>query len=347
MSARQVLVPGAELIDFTRLKTQGPVLVTGGSGFIGRHLVSALRAQRIPVRVLVRDAETSGPITSLGAEVVIGDMVDPGAVRRAAAGIRAVFHLAGRLFAPGVPFEYYERLHVGGTAALLRACEGQPVDFFVHCSTTGVHGPTGSVPPAEDDAGHPQNAYETTKAQAERVAADIARDLGLPLVVARPGLVYGPGDLHLLGWFRAIRAGYYRVIGPGTNRFHPIYIEDLVRSLLLCANTTAPAGRAYHLVGCRSVTMRELSDAIGEAVGRPVPRRHLPAPLALAVGTALEALPVSRRRLPLTRSRVRFMLQNRAYDGSRAASELGFVPTVDLAEGLRRTVDWYQAQGLL
>jgi nucleoside-diphosphate-sugar epimerase len=78
-----------------------------------------------------------------------------------------------------------------------------------------------------------------------------------------------------------------------------------------------------------------------------VPRRHLPAPLALAVGAALEALPVSRRRLPLTRSRVRFMLQNRAYDGSRAGSELGFVPTVDLAEGLRRTVDWYQAQGLL
>ena len=93
--------------------------------------------------------------------------------------------------------------------------------------------------------------------------------------------------------------------------------------------------------------MRELSDAIGDAVGRPVPRRHLPASIALMVGGVLEGLPVPRERLPLTRSRVRFMLQNRAYHGSRARDELGFVPQVGLAEGLRRTVDWYRTQGLL
>ena len=347
MSACQVLVPRAELIDFTRLNTQGPVLVTGGSGFIGRHLVSALVALRTPVRVLVRQPAAAASLASLGAEPVVGDMLDATAVRRAAAGVRAVFHLAGRLFAPGVPSEYYERLHVEGTVSLLRACEADRLDFFVHCSTTGVHGPTGAVPPREDDAGQPQSAYETTKAEAERVATDFARRTDLPLVIARPGLVYGPGDLHLLGWFRAIRAGVYRVIGAGDNRFHPIYIDDLVRSLLLCTGATSSPGRAYHLVGCTSVTMRELSNAIGQAVGRPVPSRHLPAPLALAIGAALEALPVPRRRLPLTRSRVRFMLQNRAYDGSRARDELGFVPQVDLAEGLRRTVEWYRAEGLL
>ena len=243
MSPRQFLVPGAELIDFTRLKTQGPVLVTGGSGFIGRHVVSALVARKKPVRVLVRQSEAAASLASLGAEPIVGDMLDATAVRRAAAGLRAVFHLAGRLFAPGVPSDSYERLHVEGTVSLLRACEANRLDFFVHCSTTGVHGATGAIPPREDDPGHPQNAYEATKARAERVATEIAGPAGLKLVIARPGLVYGPGDRHLLGWFRAIQRGYYRVIGAGANRFHPIYVDDLVRALLLCANAAASPGR--------------------------------------------------------------------------------------------------------
>jgi nucleoside-diphosphate-sugar epimerase len=170
--------------------------------------------------------------------------------------------------------------------------------------------------------------------------------------------VYGPGDRHLLGWFRSIRNGYYRVIGAGENKLHPIYIDDAVRALLLCAGAAGRSkvrpddrscqpGRAYHLVGSKAVTMRELSDAIGVAVGRAVPRTHLPAWLAYAAGAAFEALPVPRRILPLTRSRVRFMRQNREYDGTRAREELRFVPSVNLADGLSRAVAWYENQGLL
>jgi dihydroflavonol-4-reductase len=325
-----------------------PVLVTGGTGFIGRHLVAALRAQGTPVRVLVRRREAASSMVALGAEPLLGDLLDATGVKRAMSGVGAVFHLAGRLFSPGEPAREYEQLHVDATAALLResvAVEG--FDFFVLCSTTGVHGPTGATPAREDDPGRPDNAYELTKARAERVATEIAQRAGLRLAIARPGLVYGPGDRHLLGWFKAIRAGYYRVIGPGGNRFHPIYIDDLVRALLLSASAASSACRAYHLVGSRPVTLRELSDAIGAAVGRQVPKTHVPVPLAFAVGAALEALPVPRRMLPLTRSRVRFMTQNRAYDGSRAFQELGFTPQVELADGLSRTVAWYRASGLL
>jgi nucleoside-diphosphate-sugar epimerase len=298
--------------------------------------------------VLVRRADAAAPLAALGAEVVLGDLVDSEAVVRASAGVRGVFHLAGRLFAPGTIHHEYARVHVAGTVTLLRAClASNNLDFFLLCSTTGVHGPTGAVPAREDDAAHPQNAYEVTKAEAEVAATGIARRAGLPLTIARPGLVYGPGDGHLLGWFRAIRRGYYRVIGPGQNRLHPIFVDDLVRGLLLAADAATPDGRVYHLVGAEAVTMRQLSDAIGAAVGRPVPRTHLPAPLAYACGAAMEALPIPRRVLPLSRSRVRFMLQNRAYDGSRARQELGFVPRVGLPEGLSKTVAWYRSQGVL
>ena len=323
------------------------VLVTGGAGFIGRALVTALLAEGRRVRVLVRRANAAASLAALGAESMVGDLLDPAAIQRAADGVTSVFHLAGRLHAPAVPAQEYQRLHVDATVALLEACAGNRLESFVLCSTTGIHGPTGPAPTREDDPGHPQNAYETTKADAERAAIVVASRAALPLIIARPGLVYGPGDRHLLGWFRSIRAGYYRVIGSGENKLHPIFIDDTVRALRLCAAARQPAGRAYHLVGSRAVTMRELSDAIGTAVGRAVPRTHLPASLAYAAGAALEALPVPRRLLPLTRSRVRFMLQNREYDGTRARDELGFIPSVTLADGLSRAVAWYEDQRLL
>ena len=323
-----------------------PILVTGATGFIGRRLTRALCARGQRVRVVVRRSDSLAEMAALGAEPMLGDLTDPTTAVRAVAGVRTVYHLAGRLFRPGEPSHEYERLHVDATVALLCAAAAERhLDGFVLCSTTGVHGATGPTPAREDDPGRPENIYEKTKARAERLAAAIADAARLKLVVARPGLVYGPGDRHLLGWFRAIRSGYYRVIGSGRNCFHPIYIDDLVDALLLSA--AFASSRTYHLVGPRPVSMLELSHAIGKAVGRPVPRTHLPAPVAFAVGAMFEALPVPRRTLPLTRSRVRFMTENRAYDGSRAWRELGFTPRVELEEGLDRTVAWYRDEGLL
>lgn len=323
-------------------------LVTGAGGFIGRHLVAALCSRGCRVRALVRTAGAGTDLARLGAEVVVGDLVDERTIVQIVKDVGAVYHLAGKLFAPGSDPADYERLHVSATLRLFDAClDAGPLAFFLLCSTTGVHGPTGPTPPREDDAGAPQNAYEITKARAEQVARDVARRRGARLVVARPGLVYGPGDRHLVAWFRSIRDGYYRVVGTGTNHLHPIYIDDLVRALPLCSAHASEQGRAFHLVGNRPVTMRALSDAIGMAVGRRVPSTHLPAPVAYAAGALFELLPVPRRRLPLSRTRVRFLLQNREYDGTRARVELGFAPEVELSDGLARTVEWYREHGWL
>jgi nucleoside-diphosphate-sugar epimerase len=324
-----------------------PVLVTGASGFIGRHLVAALLASGHRVRALVRRHQAADELRAAGADPIIHDLCGPALLEDAVAGVRSVFHLAGQLFRAGVPDADYERLHVDATIALLDACTRTRVEHVLLCSTTGVHGPTGLTPAREDDAGCPQNAYERTKARAEQEARRIAARTGLPLTIARPALVYGPGDLHLLGLFRAIRGGYYRVIGDGLNEIHPIYVTDLIAGLLLTANRGRADGRAYHLVGPRPVSLRALGDEIGRAVGREVSRHHLPVSLALLAGGIFEALPIRRSALPLTRSRVRFMTQQRTYDGSRAHGELGFTPAIELEAGLAQTVSWYRQQGLL
>ena len=136
-------------------------------------------------------------------------------------GVAVVYHLAGRLLAPGVPAAEYRRTHVEGTKLLLARCREEPgLERFVHCSTTGVLGVTGNRPADEDAPFRPTNVYEATKAEAELAVREAWRD-GFPAVIARPGLVYGPGDLHLLAFFRSVLRRRFRPIGrrgPGSTR---------------------------------------------------------------------------------------------------------------------------------
>ena len=324
--------------------------LTGGTGFLGRSLVAALRQRGQGVRVLVRSGreDSAAAVAALGAVPVAADLLDPGALRRAMGEATVVFHLAGRLLRPGVPEETYQSVHVEGTRSVLQACQALPgLRAVVHCSTTGVLGTTGDEPADEERPARPTNVYERTKAEGERIALEAAAR-GLPVVVARPSLVYGPGDLHLLGWFRAIERGYYRVVGRGDGRLHPVYVDDVTDGLLRCADEEGGAGRAYHLVGERPLPIRELAEAIAAALGRTLPRWHLPRALAWGAATLLEAVPgIPPERLPLTRQRVAFMCESRAYCGCRARDELGFAPRVSLTEGLRRTVAWYRQAGHL
>jgi nucleoside-diphosphate-sugar epimerase len=326
-------------------------LVTGASGFLGQALVQTLRTEGRPVRALMRryaSEDRRAAVAALGAEICTADITDAPALRGALNNVTAVFHLAGRLYVPGTPDAVYEQTHVGGTRALLDACaHASHVRMIVHCSTTGVLGPTGACPADETAPLRPGNIYERTKAVAEQLALDAAAN-GLPISVVRPALVYGPGDLHLLGWFRAIQRGYYRVVGSGASLLHPIYISDLVDGMLRAAATPTAIGRVYHLVGHAALPIRELAAAIAQALGRRLPRMHLPLSAALIGATLFEALPgVPPERLPLTRSRITFMTQSRAYKGDRARRELGFTPKVGLAQGLSHTVAWYRQRGLL
>ena len=327
------------------------ILVTGGTGFLGQHLVGTLRQQKLPVRVLVRPKSKQQALATFGAELVVGDVLDPASLSAALKDVTVVFHLAGQLHMPGVTDEAYNQLHINGTYNLLKACLDVPsLRVIVHGSTTGVLGPTGYILATEDafSTKGPSNAYEQSKARGEKLALDFAQQHNLPLIVVRPSLVYGPGDLHLLGWFRAIKRGYYRVVGSGDNLLHPIYIDDLIKGLLCCLHTSPGKERIYNLVGPKPVAIKELAAAIAQAMGCTLSRWHFPLPLARVAATLLENIsglpPTS---LPLTQSRIDFMIENRAYCGKRAHTELGFIPNIDLETGLQQTVTWYRREGLL
>lgn len=324
-------------------------VVTGATGFLGSALVAELIKLRQAVRILARDEQKARQQFGEAITIIPGEITDEVQVRRAVDGAATIYHLAGRLYHPSIPAELYRETHVEGTRTLLKACQGQPqLRRIVYVSTTGVHGVTGKAPAAEDAPLAPTNPYEATKLEGEQLALAAYREQGLPVTVVRPGLVYGPGDLHLLSFFVAIKKGLFRVIDGGKALLHPVYIDDLVAALLLCAERPQATGRSYNIAGERPVTVRELATAIAHALGKELPAGSIPIWLANLASDTFAVIPgMQGQRAPLTRSRVEFLTSSRTYDISRARSELGYAPKVALEEGMNLTALWYYKQRYL
>ena len=330
-------------------------LVTGATGFIGRALVRALTARGERVRALVRPGSDPGRLAGLQVETAVGDVTQPETLPPALDGVQVVYHLAGMLGRYGVPESAYHALHVEGTCNVLRACAaqmraGRPVERIVYCSSPGMLGAVEpGEPPRDERAPHrPASIYERSKSASEQAAMPLAAERGLPLVIARPEFVYGPGDRHVVGLYRTVQRGAFFYIGAGDCLCHPSYVDDVVAGLIACASPRARPLQAYHICGPRPVTIREFVEAIAAALDVRPPSLHVPAALVRAGAWGAEqAGRLLHIEPPLTMEGVRFFTESRAFSIEKAKSELGWSPQVDLDEGTRRAVAWYRQEGLL
>ncbi len=325
------------------------ILVTGATGFLGSALTMELIQQKQAVRILARDEHRARQQFGDAVTIIRGEITDAPQVQQAVNGATTIYHLVGRLYHPSVPTELYRQIHVEGTRILLDACKGQSqLQRIVHCSTTGVLGVTGTTPTAEDAPFAPTNPYESTKLAGEQLALKVHKEQGLPVSVVRPGLVYGPGDLHLLGFFSSIKKGLFRVISGGKALLHPVYINDMTAAFLLSAERKEAIGRSYNIAGDHPVTIKELSTAIAHSMGKDLPGGSIPLWLANLASDIFSVTPgFQGERAPLTRSRVKFLTNSRVYSIDRARKELGYTPKIGLEEGMKATATWYQKHGYL
>lgn len=323
------------------------VLVTGATGFLGGALARALAQEGAEVHALRRATSDPAALSDVAITWHQGDVTVPASLEGLFSGVDWVVHAAGRLGEAGVSDEVYRRLNVEGTHNVLAAAlasGGRP--RVLHLSSPGVLGPTGPEPASEDAPMAPASPYERSKAEAEGVAARFAAK-GLPVVIARPGFVYGPGDLHVLGLFQAIARGRFFYIGGGHARCQPTHVEDAVEGMQRCLRSGRP-GQAYHLVGPEPVSFRQLGATIAATLGVRPPWVNVPRSVAMAGATALEALGrLTGRRPPLSRSGVDFFSVDRVHSWRKAKDELGYAPRQHLAAGVASTVAWYREQGLL
>ena len=342
-------------------------VLTGATGFIGGAMARRLATEGVAVHALTRPGADRTRLAGLPITFHSGDFTAPAGLTGLFDGATWVIHAAGMLGRAGVPEAEYRRVNAAGARAFLAAAAAAWRDGrtaadlrVLHVSTAGVLGagrkdeggrmeddPSSFLPhPSSFETLAPSNAYERSKALAEQYAAALAGE-GLPLVVARPEFIYGPGDLHVLGLFRAIQRGQFFYIGDGNNTCHPTYIDDLVDGLLACLWRGAPGG-VYTIAGPRTLTFRELAETIAAEQGVRPPRWRVPRRLAWLGAAGLEGVGrLTGRGVPLSRDGVAFFSESRGSSIARARAELGYAPRVDLREGVARTVAWYRGEGLL
>lgn len=323
------------------------VAVTGATGFLGSHLVCALTGLGYRVHALARNADKAKRLPSVD-RLVIGEITDPSALARLADGCEGFVHLVSNFRTASDPPERYRATNVEGTRAALDAARAAGVRRFVHCSTIGVHGHVRVGPADESSPFAPGDLYQETKLQAECLCrAEMTRP-GMEIVIVRPTSIYGPGDMRMLKMFRMLAKRRFVQVGPGRENFHAVYIDDLVDGFIRTLETPDIAGETFIIGGSRYLPLRDYIAVAARAVGAPEPRIRVPyAPLyasSAVVETVCAWLGIEP---PLHRRRVRFFRNNRAFVIDKARDRLFYRPQVDLEEGMRRTVAWYRAEGLL
>jgi len=324
-------------------------LVTGASGFTGGHLARTLAARGDAVSALLRaPGPTSAGLSDAGVTIVAGDIRDPAALHRATAGVDVVYNIAAIYRQAGLPDAQYRAVNAAAVGALVEAAARNGVARVVHCSTVGVHGDVERPPANEDAPLRPGDVYQETKLEGERLAREAAERAGIEVTIVRPSGIYGPGDRRLLKLFRGVVHRQWVTFGDGRIFYHLTYIDDLVDGFRACATHAAAANRTYILAGPEVTTLNELVELVAFEAGVPAPRTHLTVWPVRAAAALCEAVcaPLGIEP-PLHRRRVEFFTKSRAFDITRARTEIGFDPRVGLREGIRRTLDWYRQHGWL
>jgi dihydroflavonol-4-reductase len=317
------------------------ILITGGTGFIGSHLLESLAAAGEAVRAFVRPAREPRVLPA-GVEAAYGDLAGGQGLEAALRDVRTVIHLAGvtKALAPGA---YYEG-NARATEVLARAVAGRGIRL-VHVSSLSAAGPSlDGVPVAEDAEPHPLTHYGKSKLEAER----IVRALVPEAVIVRPPVVYGPRDTDVFQVLRSVSRGLAVEIAGSERWFSAIYVGDLAEGLMAAARSPK-AGRTWFLAHPKPVSWSGLAGEAARIMGRRASVVRVPAAVAYTVGYGAELWSrVTGKPGIVSREKVReAQCAFWTCDTRRAAAELGFTARTSLEAGLASTLAWYREAGWL
>lgn len=319
-------------------------LVTGGTGFVGRHLIDALLRRGDSVTALVRSPKKAHGLSERGVRLVPGDLDDPGALRAAAAGQRIIYHVAGRIAARSEA--EFLAVNRDGVARVVTAAAEVSDARIVLVSSLAAGGPAERGQRLRgDEPRRPVTAYGRSKVAGE----DVVRAGALPWTIVRPPAVYGPGDREVLRVFRAARLGVVPVFGDGEQELSLIYGPDLAEALVAAGISDHTIGRVYYACHPEILTSEALVRGIGKAMGRTVRTVTLPRWIA-AGGLALTsgAARLTGRATILTPDKTNeFFAPAWTCDSEPLTAATGWRAEHDLATGAAETAAWYRAAGWL
>jgi nucleoside-diphosphate-sugar epimerase len=311
--------------------------VTGGSGFVGRELIRALREKGVAVQALARSDGAAATVEKLGATAVRGDLTDRQALARGVAGCDTVFHAAAYVEDWG-PREDFFRTNVEATRLLVEAAERAKVASFVFIGTEASLADGKPIVQADEKrpyAKHPAGLYPLTKGLAETIVLEAARD-GFRTMSVRPRLVWGRGDTSLLPKFvDAAKSGKLAWIGGGTHLSSSCHVRNLAHAALLCAER-GKGGEAYFVTDGENRPLKDFIGAMLKTQGIEPTTKTVPRWAAALVARLAETWARLTGGHPtVNRTVVALMGVEVTVVDEKARRELGYAPIITVDEGLR------------
>ncbi len=333
------------------------VLVTGGTGFIGSHLVEKLLEQGCEVRVLVPrkffepiEVENLKIIREKGAEIIRGDLRDKDSLRSAVKSVDSIFHLGAISRPMAISPQMYWDINSTGTKNLLEASRVADVKKIVHVSTVSVLGDSpGGCALKEDDYQSGLGSYGISKLAAEHLALEFRQKYGLPLVIIRPCLTYGPRCLPRLIMFKYVKKGLFPIFNGGRARMEFCYVKNLVQSLLLAEKNDDILGEVFNITDGQSYEIGRILTTIAEELKVRPPFLKIPVWMGKAAGYGMEGVSkIIGIYPPFSRSAADWMSKTESvYDCTKAKNVLGYHPPYSLRDGVRETIEWYRENNYL
>jgi len=316
--------------------------VTGGTGFVGAHLVRALQVRGDDVTCLVRSPAKAQALGWTGVRALPGDLEDVEALAQGCAGADVVYHVAGRIAARGLA-EFFSA-NRDGTRRLVEAAHRAPrPPRLVLVSSQAAGGPNARGTPSDESA---PPAPVTDYGRSKLAAEEIVRAASGPWVIVRPPVVYGERDTETLKLFRMARAGVGAVFSDGSQELSVIYAGDLAQALIAAGTHDAALGRLYYACHPDIVTARELVLAVGRATGKIPAIVPIPAAVARGALWAIGTLAgLAGRATILTADKAHeFLAPAWTCRSDRLTRDTGWRAETELAAGLERTASWYRRE---
>ncbi len=326
------------------------ILVTGGTGFLGSHLIKKLVCGKYNVRVLIKNENDINNIGCQRLDFIVGDIRNEDVIKRALKGIETVIHLAvGHQSKISKKKDIWD-INVKSTINLLNESTKNKVTHFIYCSSARV---TCNKDREKVDENSPyvfnkDDIYEKSKAFTEEYILKFSKENKLPITIIRPSLIYGEGDQRLLRIINLIQRRMFFFIGSGNNIIQLVYVGDVVAFIMRILENEKSRGEIFLIAGEERITLKEYICSIAKELNTTLPNLTLPYYPFLILSFLCEKFCNFLNIVPpLFPSRIRFFVENNIYDISKARTILNFSPTVDIRTGMKKTIQWFRENRLI